>query len=96
VIHGGHDQSQAALAAGLPIVGVGQNLEQEAALELVHRYGAGIHIPRRRFTAKSLNKAVNRLLNDSQPREKAREIQKLYSLWNGARNAAAFLKSEFG
>ena len=62
VIHGGQGTVQTAVSAGTPIVGVGMQVEQSTNLDNVANRGAGIRIPKRRWTPEKIRQAVSQVL----------------------------------
>jgi len=96
VIHGGQGTVQTACAAGTPFVGIGLQPEQESNIDALVRQGSAIRIRKRRLSRESLLTAIEQLLNDPSARQKAKEIQGLFAVWDGTKNAAGFLKQKFG
>ncbi len=96
VIHGGQGTVQTACASGTPFVGIGLQPEQESNIDPIVRLGCAIRIRKHRLSRKTLLAAIEQLLSDATARQKAKEIQKLFMPWNGAKNSANFLKQKFG
>lgn len=96
VIHGGQGTVQTACAAGTPFVGIGLQPEQESNIDALVRQGNAIRIRKRRLSRATLLAAIDQLLNHPPAHQKAKEIQKLFELWNGTENAASFIKQKFG
>ena len=75
VTHGGLNTVLDALAAGVPLVVVPMAFEQGAIAARVERSGAGIVIPRRRFTAEAVAAALAALLEGTGYRERAEALR---------------------
>jgi UDP:flavonoid glycosyltransferase YjiC (YdhE family) len=65
VTHGGQGTVQTAVWAGIPVVGIGFQWEQQANLDGLARAGAGIRIPLHSVTSDRLLAAVRRALAPS-------------------------------
>jgi UDP:flavonoid glycosyltransferase YjiC (YdhE family) len=64
ICHGGQGTIQTAMHSGTPLVGVPTQTEQFLNLHNVESSGAGIHIPRKEWTAKNIQEAVVKLASD--------------------------------
>jgi UDP:flavonoid glycosyltransferase YjiC (YdhE family) len=87
VTHGGQGTVQTAVWAGLPVVGIGFQWEQQANLDGLARAGAGIRIPMHSVTRKSVIRAVDRALTPGF-QGAARRLQTLVRARDGASEAA--------
>ena len=67
VIHGGIGTVMTACLAGLPVVGVGMQPEQEANLECLVRKGFAIRIKKRRLSSEKINEDIKKLLKANAP-----------------------------
>jgi UDP:flavonoid glycosyltransferase YjiC (YdhE family) len=65
VAHGGQGTVQTAVWAGIPVVGIGLQWEQQANLDGLARAGAGIRVPLHSVTSDRLLTAVRRALAPS-------------------------------
>ena len=91
VIHGGQGTVQTAMAAGKPIVGVAQQLEQQINLDNVMNAGAGIRIQRQYWKAKAIRNAVLMVLEDPMYTARARSLAKTVNGMDGAKTAAEIM-----
>lgn len=64
ISHGGQGTVQTAIAAGTPIVGMAMQPEQQINLDNVVFAGGAIRIPKHRWKAKAVNKAVKKIASD--------------------------------
>ncbi|RYB02073.1 glycosyltransferase [Lichenibacterium ramalinae] len=88
VTHGGLNTVLDALAAGVPLVVVPLAFEQGAIAARVERSGAGIVIPRRRFTASALAEALAALLERPSYRARAEALRDEIAAAGGVARAA--------
>jgi UDP:flavonoid glycosyltransferase YjiC (YdhE family) len=88
VIHGGQGTVQTACWAGIPVIGVAFQFEQQANLDILARVGMGVRIPLREFTGERLLTEVKRVAHNPRYREEAQRIQALVRDTDGAANAA--------
>lgn len=88
VSHGGNGTIYQAISCGTPIIGIPSHIDQEINLQRVEALGVGIKIPRRRFTAKTLKAAVEKILGDSSYQANAETLAKEVKQFPGARLAA--------
>lgn len=95
VIHGGIGTVMTACLSGTPIVGVGMQPEQEANLECLVRKGFAIRIKKKRVTAPLVLAAIDKLLDNREAKDKAREFQKILQRYDGPADAARFLEEVF-
>ncbi len=95
VIHGGLGTVMTACLSGTPIVGVGMHFEQEANLECVVRKGFGVRLRKRRFNPADVMAAVDRLMDDTEARRKAREFKEVIEKYDAPANAARCLTQTF-
>ena len=86
VTHGGQGTVQTAAWAGLPLVGVGFQWEQQANLDGYERAGAGVRIPMHSVTRERLLGAVERALTPGY-RASAQRLQALVRAHDGATKA---------
>jgi len=89
VSHGGQGTVQTAIAAGLPLVGVPMQAEQDMNLERVSGFGAGVKIPRRRWKAHAIAEAVRAMANDSRYSGRAKDLRRIHERYGGADACAA-------
>lgn len=87
VTHGGQGTVQTAAWAGLPLVGIGFQWEQQANLDGYARAGAGIRIPLHSVTRERLLGAIERALSPSY-RASAQRLRALVRQHDGATKAA--------
>jgi UDP:flavonoid glycosyltransferase YjiC (YdhE family) len=96
LIHGGIGTVMTAAYAGLPVVGVGMQPEQVANLaSLVHK-GFAIRIPKSKHPSQRIQRAIRRLLNDDEAKNKAIEFSKVMEKWDGPKLAADLLYEKLG
>lgn len=96
LIHGGIGTVMTAAMAGVPIVGIAMQFEQEFNLDCLVRKGFAIRLRRRRATPTKIIEAIDHLLSDEQAKNKARTYQAQLQGQSGALNAANFLYNTFG
>jgi hypothetical protein len=89
LMHGGQGTVQSALAAGVPIVGVAMQFEQNFNLANVERRGAGIHLSQESWTADNIHAALKRVLGDPFFERAAQRVKAEMGVVDGSRNAAA-------
>ena len=95
VIHGGIGTVMTACLAGLPVVGVGMQPEQEANLECLVRRGFAIRIKKMRVTPEKINEAINKLLKDDEAKRKAKECKTEIEEWDDPDRIREFFVSTF-
>jgi UDP:flavonoid glycosyltransferase YjiC (YdhE family) len=96
VIHGGQNTVMNACLSGTPIVGVGMHPEQQANLDACVRKGFAIRLNKKRVTATAVLDAIEKLLKNTEAKEKVKKFQNELMKWNGPVNAAKFLQDKFG
>lgn len=96
VIHGGQGTVQTAVAAGTPFVGIGLQPEQEANIDLIVRHGSALRIRKRQLTRARLLEAIQTLLDNAAARDAAQKLRAVSEQWQGAENAAEFLRRTYG
>ncbi|MDR0647355.1 MAG: hypothetical protein LBF43_02870 [Puniceicoccales bacterium] len=89
ISHGGQGTLQTALYSGIPIIGIAAQQEQFINLANIESRGAGIRIPRGKWNAKNIQRAVFRVLTDVRYKESAMALGELIRSSDGAKNAAA-------
>jgi len=89
--HGGQGTVQTALSRGTPIVGVGMQWEQQYNLDNVARRGAGIRVPKRRWKAREIREAIDRVLGNESYAIAARELKEEIEASNGSERAASLI-----
>jgi len=95
MIHGGVGTVMTACLAGVPVVGVGMQPEQEANLECLVRKGFAIRIKKMRVTSEKINEAINKLLNDEEAKRKAKEFRKETEEWADPEKITEFFVRTF-
>jgi UDP:flavonoid glycosyltransferase YjiC (YdhE family) len=88
VAHGGQGTVQTAMAAGVPIVGVGLQMEQQINLDHVMDAGAGMRIQMHRWRAPVIRRAVRTILADPTCRARAGVLAEMIRTLDGPRTAA--------
>ncbi len=96
VIHGGIGTVMTAIYAGKPVVGVGMQMEQVANLACLVRQGFAIRVPKSNKPSKGVQKAIAKLLNDSEAKLKAAAFSKIMDKWDGPRMAAEKIYEKYG
>jgi hypothetical protein len=89
LMHGGQGTVQSALAAGVPIVGVAMQFEQNFNLANVVRHGAGIHLSQESWTVDNIHAALKRVMGDRSFERAAQRVKAEMEVVDGSRNAAA-------
>ena len=85
-----------ALTAGVPVIGIANNLDQFLNMQALERIGAGITLRADRFTERLLQEAVDRVLTDDGFHDRAGQVKRWsehHSLADGIR---AFLAEVSG
>jgi UDP:flavonoid glycosyltransferase YjiC (YdhE family) len=88
IMHGGQGTVQNAIAAGIPIVGVALQVEQQTNLDNVMNCKAGIRIQRRSWHPKNIRGAVKKVLADPHYKVCAMELAETIRSMDGAQTAA--------
>lgn len=88
VSHGGQGTVQTAIHAGTPIVGVAAQQEQFINLSNIESRGAGIRIPRSKWTALTIQKSINTILKNQAYREAMLQLKQRLDSMDGGKNAA--------
>jgi UDP:flavonoid glycosyltransferase YjiC (YdhE family) len=92
VTHGGQGTLQTAVWAGIPVVGIGYQWEQQANLDGLARAGAGIRIPLHSVTPDRLLEAVRQALAPSY-RESALRLRALVRASDGIARAVERMRA---
>jgi UDP:flavonoid glycosyltransferase YjiC (YdhE family) len=95
IIHGGEGTVQTACWSGTPFVGIGLQPEQDANIDFMVKQGMAIRLPKYGVNHKKLSQAIETILHEPSYKEQAQQVQVLMKQWNGAENAAAFLKQHY-
>ena len=95
VIHGGIGTVMNAALAGKPVVGIGMQYEQEANIDCLVKKGFAVRIRKNEFTPEKLYAAIEKLLNDSQAKEKALAFKEVTEKWHDPKFAAEFFIQRF-
>jgi UDP:flavonoid glycosyltransferase YjiC (YdhE family) len=95
VLHGGEGTVQTACYSGKPFIGIGLQPEQEANIEYCVKYGNAARIKRKDISVEKLSNTIENVLADSRMIEKAIEIKKVLSNYDGAKNAADSIIKNF-
>jgi UDP:flavonoid glycosyltransferase YjiC (YdhE family) len=85
---GGQGSVQTAMAAGVPLLGIPLQLEQDLNVTLLERRGAARRLAPREAGTPRLTALARELLSDSAYRRAAQEIGKVYAATDGSANAA--------
>lgn len=93
VTHGGQGSVQCALAHGIPIVGYPMHEEQQFNLQVVEQRGAGILIPRGKWTVENIRAAIDKVIETPAYSACARQAQEEISDSDGSGNAAETILS---
>ncbi|MEU4423360.1 glycosyltransferase [Actinoplanes sp. NPDC024001] len=88
VTSGGQGSVQTAMAAGVPLLGLPLQIEQQLNVSLVRRRGAGRWVRPRDAGGPRLTALAGELLTDGRYRQAAEEIRKVYADIDGPANAA--------
>lgn len=88
VCHGGQGTIQTAIHSGTPIVGVAAQQEQFINLANIESFGAGIRVPRAKWKADNIQKAIFRIFSDKQYSESMLKLRDRIMELNGIKNAA--------
>jgi len=88
VTAGGQGSVQAALAAGVPLIGIPLQPEQDANVALAERQGAARLVPQRAAGSALLTRTAREMLTADGYRESARRIQGLFARVDGPAAAA--------
>jgi UDP:flavonoid glycosyltransferase YjiC (YdhE family) len=70
--------------------------EQQANLDACVRKGFAIRLNKQRATASDVLAAIDRLLHDQTTKKAVETFQKQLEAWDGPKNAARFLKEQYG
>jgi len=95
VIHGGIGTVMTAALAGKPVVGIGMQYEQEANIDCLVKKGFAVRIRKNEFTPEKLYAAIEKLLNDSQAKEKAVAFKEVTEKWHDPKITAEFFIQRF-
>jgi UDP:flavonoid glycosyltransferase YjiC (YdhE family) len=93
VCNGGSPTTHQALAAGVPVLGLPQNLDQHLNMQAIVQFGAGAMLRSEWATAAAVRAAVTRLLADPAPARRAGEVAALFARCNAARQLDAALST---
>jgi UDP:flavonoid glycosyltransferase YjiC (YdhE family) len=77
VCNGGSPTTQQALLHGVPVVGIGSNLDQLLNMDYIERFGAGTLVRADRARVKTIREATERAIDDVQQRDRARSAAAL-------------------
>ena len=88
VSHGGQGTIQTAIHSGTPIVGIAAQQEQFINLSNIESYGAGIRIPRAKWNANNIQKAISTILSDKKYLEAMLKLRERIIAIDGMRNAS--------
>lgn len=88
LVHGGQGTMQTAIHAGVPVVGVAMQAEQQTNPDNLARQGAGIRIAKRFWTAPTIRNALRSVLNRPDFRNNAGRLQRSFRAINGRMEAA--------
>ncbi len=88
VSHGGQGTVQTAIHSGTPIVGVAAQQEQFINLSNIESRGAGIRIPRAKWSAEVIQEAIEKILADGSYKEAMLNLRECALRIDGAQNAA--------
>jgi UDP:flavonoid glycosyltransferase YjiC (YdhE family) len=88
VTAGGQGSVQTAMAAGVPLLGIPLQLEQDLNVTLLERRGAARWLPPRQAGTARLTALARTLLSDPAYRRVAQEIRKVYDASDGPGRAA--------
>jgi len=86
VCNGGSSSGYQALAAGKPVVGIAQNLDQYACMTAIQRCGAGLLLRSGNLAAADVRAAIARVIGEPSYRARAEELAREFAGWDsGAR-----------
>ncbi|WP_363349536.1 nucleotide disphospho-sugar-binding domain-containing protein [Methylocystis echinoides] len=88
ICHGGQGTLQTAICSGTPLVGVAAQAEQFVNLANIEASGSGIHIPRSKWTAANIQKAVQQIVESERFGKAAKDLGQRMSAMDGQRNSA--------
>lgn len=92
ISHGGNGTIYQALSWGTPIIGIPFHIDQDINLQRVEALGVGIKLPLRRFSARTLRKAVDTILGDPGYADRARKVREEIRAYGGAETAAQLVE----
>ncbi|MCA1753160.1 MAG: glycosyltransferase [Spirochaeta sp.] len=88
ITHGGAGTVQTAIHSGTPLVGIPMQLEQTGNISLVTRQGAGVMLSKWDLNARSLGRALERLLSDSDMKANMLRLKTIQDEADGPADAA--------
>lgn len=92
VTNGGYGGVQMALANGVPLVVAGATEEKPEVAAHVAYAGVGVNLKTLTPTEQQLKRAIHEVLNNSRYAERARDLQREYSLHGGPQRAAELIE----
>lgn len=96
VCHGGQGTVQTSLAAGVPLVGVGMQVEQQINLQHVERLRAGVRVPRRHWRRDAIRRRMHEVLDDEGCTHAAEQAAAMIARNDGAAEAARVIWQHLG
>ncbi|HJZ88250.1 MAG TPA: glycosyltransferase [Polyangia bacterium] len=91
VSHGGNGTIYQALSCGVPVIGFPTMFDQEINMQRVCALGAGIRMWRRAYDARSLERAVEKVVGDPGYRVRCRDLARRIAELDGPRLAARYV-----
>jgi UDP:flavonoid glycosyltransferase YjiC (YdhE family) len=88
VTAGGQGSVQTAIAAGVPLIGIPLQPEQDANVALAERQGAARLVPQRDAGTVALSRTADQMLGDDRYRQHARRLKQVFASADGAGAAA--------
>jgi UDP:flavonoid glycosyltransferase YjiC (YdhE family) len=94
VCHGGQGTVQTAIHSGTPLVGVAAQQEQFINLSNIAARGAGIRLPRAKWTADHIQKAVSKIVADNTYKKAMLKLSARVASMDGEKNSAEAIWSK--
>jgi UDP:flavonoid glycosyltransferase YjiC (YdhE family) len=96
VCNGGSATAYQALAAGVPVLGIGANMDQLLTMEYIERAGAGTLLRAGHVSSASFQRAASALLEDPSYKSGAAVVAKEMGQYDAASRFRSFLRSCLG
>lgn len=91
VFHGGINTAYQAMQAGVPMIGIPFNLDQEWNIDRIAELGLGLKLQPGQQTVGNLRQAVQAVLSDTGYRQRARRFAREFDAWQGGADRAGGL-----
>ncbi len=93
VTHGGQGTLQTACWAGIPVIGVALQAEQQANIDMLVRAGMGVRVPIKDFNKSRLLLEIDTILKDNTYQQNALHIKKMTRKTDSAVAAADHIQT---